>query len=541
MSAQRVGPAPVALTNVVLILADDLGFSDLGCYGGEIDTPNLDQLADQGARLTRFYNTARCSPSRASLLTGMHPHQTGIGILTQNDGPAGYLGTLNDRCRTAAEVLQPHGYTSHLSGKWHLASQRVTPDHGWPTRRGFDSFFGTLTGCGSYFTPGTLTRDESPAADAKSPDFYYTDAIGDDAARFVSQRTAGDPFFLYVAFTAPHWPLHAKPEDLKRYRGRYDVGWDVIRRDRLEKQRRVGVVDSDARLSPRDPLVPAWADTGDPDWQARRMEAYAAQVDCMDQNVGKILAALERHQFADDTLVIFLSDNGASYEELPLGGESFKKRTDIFPGVARGGEPIRLGNTPDIVPGPEDTYASYGRAWANASNTPYRLYKEYVHEGGIAAPFIVRWPNGPVAPGAVVTTALQLVDVLPTILDALDLPVPDGDDKTGVLPLAGRSFLSDLAGRPTDEAPLFWEHLGNAAIRRGAWKLVRQYGQPWELYDIRADPIEEADLSAAHPAVASDLAQQWELWAQQSGVRPWAQILAAYQQRGLTEDVARGS
>src|SRR5689334_9795339 len=406
--------------NVVLVLVDDMGFSDIGCYGGEIGTPNLDRLAKGGVRLSQFYNTARCSPSRASLLTGLHPHQTGIGILTNDDSPRGYTGTINERCVTIAEVLQAAGYATCLCGKWHLASEMKQPNDAWPTRRGFDRFFGTLTGCGSFFQPGTLTRGETNVeSEALRPDFFYTDAISDEAVAFIRERDARKPFFLYVAYTAPHWPLHAKDEDMAKYRGRFDDGWDVLRERRLERLREAGILGDCAALSERDPTQPSWSSAQYKDWQAKRMEAYAAQIDRMDQGVGRILAALEEARALDDTLFIFLSDNGASDEALPLVKlEQFKTRTDILRTRTRDGREVRFGNEPSIVPGGEDTYASYGRAWANLSNTPFRYYKQWTHEGGIATPLVVHWPSGGLRSGSVVKTACQLVDVLPTVLEA---------------------------------------------------------------------------------------------------------------------------
>jgi arylsulfatase A-like enzyme len=257
--------------NVVVILVDDMGYSDIGCYGGEIPTPNLDRLAAGGVRMSQFYNTARCSPSRASLLTGLHPHQTGIGILTEDQRPYGYPGTINDRCATMAEVLRGGGYATYMSGKWHLCGRMDQPNGAWPTRRGFDRFFGTIVGAGNYWNPNTLTRDESPVTDEEmGPDFFYTDAIGSAAADFITTHAAthaaGDakdrPFFLYTAFTAPHWPLHASEADIEAMRGRYAEGWDVLRERRNNRQVELGVLDSAWALSDRDPDVRATRRSG---------------------------------------------------------------------------------------------------------------------------------------------------------------------------------------------------------------------------------------------------------------------------------------
>src|ERR1700727_800315 len=303
--------------NVVLILADDLGYSDLGCYGGEIRTPTLGRLGRDGIRFTQFFNTARCSPSRASLLTGLHPHQTGIGVLTDNDGPQGYPGSLNDRCATLAEMLGADAYATGLSGKWHMSSSVWEPTDSWPTRRGFQHFYGTLSGCGSYYQPTTLFRGERDASEELArPGFFYTDAIADDAAAFIAEQAACRPFFCFAAFTAPHWPLHASEQDLAEYDGVYERGWDVLRLERLERQRREGIVAADFELSERDPVVPDWSEEENQEWQARRMRVYAAQVQRLDRGIGRVLESLQRGGVRENTGGVFLSDNSASAEAL---------------------------------------------------------------------------------------------------------------------------------------------------------------------------------------------------------------------------------
>ncbi|MET0683407.1 MAG: arylsulfatase [Casimicrobiaceae bacterium] len=535
----------MARPNVVLVLVDDMGFSDIGCYGGEIHTPNIDRLARAGVRFSQFYNTARCSPSRASLLTGLHPHQTGIGILTNDDRPRGYPGTINERCVTLAEVLKAAGYATCLSGKWHLASEMRTPNAAWPTRRGFDRFFGTLTGCGSFFQPGTLTRgEENVEHEALDPDFYYTDAITEAASAFIRDTRAarpGQPFFLYVAYTAPHWPLHSREEDVAKYRGTFDAGWDVLRERRMQRLRELGILDDSAALSQRDERQPAWNDAEYKEWQVRRMEVYAAQIDRMDRGVGRILATLEQGAALNDTLVIFLSDNGASDEVLPLVKlERFKERSDILRVRTRDGREVRVGNEPAVVPGGEDTYASYGRAWANLSNTPFRYYKRWVHEGGIATPFIVHWPAGRLSQGQVVRAPFQLTDVMPTILEATGAAYPSRFNGHGITPLEGRSLLPALRGKTPPDGTLYWEHTGNAAIRRGQWKLVRDYPQPWELYDLSKDRSELRDLAARHPDLVAELAGEWQVWADRVGVLPWEVTVNLYAERGQPPREAMG-
>jgi arylsulfatase A-like enzyme len=521
--------------NIILVLADDLGFSDLGCYGGEIPTPALDELGRSGVRLSQFYNTARCSPSRASLLTGLHPHQTGIGVLTRPDLPHGYPGTLDPACATIAERLRAHGWKTWMSGKWHLAGDAGTPNDSWPTRRGFDRFFGTLAGCGSYYDPQTLTRQESPATDAvDDPGFYYTEAIAREAAGWIDEHTAQDsatPYFLYLAFTAPHWPLHAPPEAIEANRGRFDDGWDALREKRLARMVEEGIIADGTTLSDRDPSQPAWTDAGDKEWQALRMETYAAQVHALDEGVRRVLDAVDRSGRTEDTVVVFISDNGASAEELPIGTpEQFATKDAVLRGGTRGGRPVRAGNDPSVGPGPEDTYASYGVPWANLSNTPLRKYKRWVHEGGISTPFLMSWPAGGLAERHIVHTPFQLVDVVPTLLDAAGIDDRDGTE--------GRSMLPALRGGDANAVPLYWEHVGNAAIRVGRWKLVRDHPGAWELYDIEQDRTELDDRADERPVLTAELAHQWQQWADRVGVLDWHEMLARYRDEGRPPQLA---
>ncbi len=530
--------------NVVLILADDMGFSDLGCYGGEISTPNLDALGRSGVRFSHFYNTARCSPSRASLLTGLHPHQTGIGVLTSDDRPDGYRGNLNRQCVTLAEILRDQGYATCLSGKWHLASDIHTPNDAWPTRRGFDTFFGTLAGCCSYYQPGTLVRGEQDAsAEMAAPEFFYTDAIATEATNFVeAHRLPGSPpFFLYVAFTAPHWPLHSPEADIRRYDHAFDEGWDALRVERLKRLVGEGILPPDTVLSDRDPTQPAWDEAAEKGWQALRMQTYAAQVERLDSGVGQIIAMLKETGKFENTLLIFLSDNGASSEDLPLFSlEKFRARADLVPATTKSGEPVRIGNSPDIVPGPADTYGSYGRAWANLSNTPFRFYKRWVHEGGIATPLIIHWPGAGLDAGAIVDQPFQLVDVVPTVLEATRSSYPLRSVGWPIDDLEGRSMLGALRGEVSDPVPLFWEHTGNAAIRLGKWKLVREYPGDWELYDLEKDRTETSDLATEKLHIVASLSRQWQEWADRVGVVPWETILRIYHERGMEDIEAAG-
>lgn len=527
--------------NIVIILNDDMGFSDIGCYGGEVQTPNLDRLAKDGLRYSQFYNTARCSPSRASLMTGLHPHQTGIGILTYDTGPEGYAGDLNRNCVTMAEVLREAGYGTYLSGKWHVAKNLTEPTDSWPLQRGFDQFYGTIIGAGSFYYPNTLTRGNENIEHeaANDPEFFYTDAISDQAADFIREHhaaTPDKPLFQYVTYTAPHWPLHAHPEDIAKYKGRFDDGWDKLREQRLERLVRAGILDKSWMLTDRDPSQPAWEDAAQKEWLLRCMEVYAAQIDRMDQGIGRILAALEETGRLDNTLVIFLSDNGACAEDIPEGVDLRSLVDDLMiaRGETRDGHTVRLGNDPTIMPGAEDTYQSYGVAWANLSNTPFRLYKHWIHEGGIATPLIAHWPDGIKQKGGLRHVPGQLPDLMATVLEVSGAHYPETFKGNAILPLEGVSLVKSFAADQDRSAPLFWEHEGNAAVRVGKWKLVRQYPKAWELYDMEADRTEMRDLAAEHPDRVAAMKAQYETWAKRCGVIPREKILEEMAKLGGT-------
>jgi arylsulfatase len=501
LAAGPTGAPPAeaaARPNVVVIMADDLGFSDLGSYGGEIPTPNLDRLAAEGVRFTQFYNAARCSPSRASLLTGRTPHAVGIGHL---NGPGTYPGDLDRGTPTVAERLREAGYATYMTGKWHLTPW-PGPGHNHPTRRGFDRFYGILASIRSYYDPPSLTRDDRPLPPPDG-DYHFTDAVSDAAAAFVREHDASKPFFLYVAHAAPHWPIHAREADVVRHLERYRAGWDAARRERHRRLADLGLVA--APLAPRDERVAPWESAAPKEWLARRMAVYAAMIEQMDRGVGRLLEVLEQRGMAKNTLVLFLSDNGGCAEEIGPEGRSqhFRRRT-------RDGRKVRLGNGTDILPGPEDTYASYGLEWAHVSNTPFRLFKSFVHEGGIATPFIARWP-GVIQAGTMSRQVGHVIDVLPTLLAAAGVP-PPGLEGTGL-----------FDGDPDQPRTLFWEHEGNRAVRRGDWKLVGVHGGPWELYDLAKDRTELSDLAATQPGLVRELASLYDGWAARSGVKPWTE------------------
>ncbi len=518
--------ATAAKPNVMVILADDMGYSDVGCFGGEIRTPNIDRLAANGLRFTHFHNAARCCPSRASLLTGLYPHQTGVGDMMSDGGADGYRGDLNRRCLTLAELLRTAGYRTFGAGKWHV-TRFLPPDgprHNWPRQRGFDRYFGTITGAGSYYEPDTLVRgDESVEAPAG---FFYTDAIAAETAGFVREhcRTSpGSPFFSYVAFTAPHWPLHAPADDVARCRGRFDKGWDVLRQERYARLVDMGIVDRRWRLSERDERVRPWADAPDKAWHARRMEVYAAQVERMDAGIGQILSALESCGVLDQTLILFLSDNGGCHEELTPSWENYflRGREKVARARTRAGKPVRFFNDPAVMPGPDDTYQSYGYPWANLSNTPFRLFKHWTHAGGVATPLVAHWPAGIRARGELRHQHGHIIDIMATCVDISGASYPRSRDNQPVTPLEGVSLVPAFDGRPLRRDAIFWEHEGNRAVLTDVWKLVSRGARgEWELYDVRADRTETHDRSQGNPDVVRDLHEQWASWANRTGVLP---------------------
>ncbi|ASS67526.1 MULTISPECIES: arylsulfatase [unclassified Paenibacillus] len=523
-------PEQTTKPNVVLILNDDMGYSDLGCFGGEIDTPHLDRLAAGGIRLTQFYNTARCCPSRASLLTGLHPHQSGVGLMLENLNEDAYAGSLNDRCVTIAEVLKESGYRTYMSGKWHLSASKSAPAPSWPAQRGFDEFYGTIAGACSYFQPTTLCRNNDNIEDEVAGDagYYYTDAISEQAVRFLDRHHAEapeQPFFLYAAYTAPHWPLHAPEATIRKYEGRFDAGWDRLRSERLERMKALGIVREDLQLSPRDEEAPAWDEASEREWELRAMEVYAAQIDRMDQGIGTIVDALERSGRLDNTLLIFLADNGGCAEQLGLDSERWLLDSLIAASHDREGGRVVFGNDKRLLPGGESTYQSYGLPWANLSNTPFRLYKHWIHEGGISTPLILHWPERVADPGGLRHSPGQLTDIMATIAEAAGAAYPDLYRGRSIPPMEGVSLLRLLDGEADRNAPMFWEHEGNAAVRIGSWKLVRRHPGPWELYDLASDRAELRDLSAAYPERAAQMAARYESWADRCGVKPREEIL----------------
>ena len=529
--------------NVILVMADDMGWSDIGCYGSEIETPNLDRLAQNGLRFTQFYNTGRCCPTRASLLTGTYPHQAGIGHMMNDTGLPGYKGDLGSNVQTIAEVLRPAKYSTYLSGKWHV-TPKVQPgasQHNWPRQRGFDRFYGTIHGAGSFFDPNSLTRDNtliSPYADKeyKPKVFYYTDAINDHATRFINEHKSENPFFLYVAHTAPHWPMHALPEDIEKYKGRYDQGWEKIREARYQKQLDIGLIDPMWKLSPRD--AEPWKDAKNKKWDIRNMEVYAAMVDRLDQGLGRVISALKKRNIFDNTLIIFIADNGGCAEgmgrregiqykdsdpEILKPMKATDLQMDMIPKRTRDGVVIKQGT--EVMTGGADTYHGYGKAWANVSNTPFRQYKHWVHEGGISTPLVAHWPKGIAQKlrGKFEHQPAHLIDLMATCVDLAKADFPEEKNGEKIVPMQGVSLKPAFSGKTFKRPnPIFWEHEGNRAIRIGKWKLVAKGANGnWELYDLDADRSELNDLSEKHPDRTTEMASIWETWAIEANAKPW--------------------
>ena len=483
--------------NIVVILADDMGYSDVGCYGSEIATPNINALAKRGVRFTQCYNTARCCPSRASLLTGLYAHQAGVGHMVEDDGLPGYRGKLNDKCVTIAEVLKAAGYQTFMAGKWHIGEGK---GH-LPRDRGFERFYGIPQGGSNYFKPQkgrTLMLDDDAVAPFAG--WYATNAYADYAVKFLDEAKGKDaPFFLYAAFTAPHWPLQALPEDIAKYKDKYAMGWDEVREKRHQRQIEMGLVEKAWELSPR----------GDGAWEkltaeekaekAGRMAVYAAQVDRLDQNIGRILAKIKEMGAEDNTMVVFLSDNGGCAEVVEQGEKG-------------------------AVLGTKESFCSYGLPWANASNTPFRMYKHFVHEGGIATPLIVRWPAGLGAGGTISREVVHEMDLMATACAVSGAKYPEKFGGKEITPLEGVSLLPVLEGKKwAGHAYLCWEHEGNRALRQGKWKIVEKHGsnKGWELYDLETDRTELVNLAEKEPEKVKELAGLYEAWAKRCGVVAW--------------------
>lgn len=523
--------------NIIIILADDLGYSDLGCYGGEINTPALNNLAENGLRFTQFYNASRCCPSRASLLTGLYPHQAGIGGMTMDKGLVGYRGYLTENTVTIAEVLKKVGYHTGMVGKWHVSNTieqekeeqlkwlahqisypAFSPLSQYPVNRGFDKYYGNIWGVVDFFDPFSLVNGTKPV-ESVPKDYYHTIAIGDTAIAYVDDFTRDDkPFFLYVAHTAPHWPLHALPQDIKKYDDTYKVGWDAIRKGRYQKMLKSGLINGEtAPLSQRMFPDKQWENNPDKEWDARAMAVHAAMVDRMDQTIGKLIEKLKEKGELDNTLIFFLSDNGASYEIPAKYGPGFDRA-----GSTRDGRKVIFPVEKEALPGPQTVHAGIGPEWANVANTPLRYYKSKEHEGGIATPFIVHWPKKINKKGTITNQPGHVIDIMATCLDVSGAVYPKTFEGRKITPIQGKSLLPAFLGKKQKgHDVLFWEHLGASAIRQGDWKLVKlTQKSEWELYNLAKDRTEVNDLAGKYPEKVKELSVLWQKMANDLNVLP---------------------
>ncbi len=494
----------VVPTNIIVMLADDMGYSDLSCFGSEVPTPQIDRLGQEGATFTQFYNGARCCPTRASLLTGVYPHQAGVGYMTANWGDGSYQGHLNQEVLTMGEVMQRNGYTTFHTGKWHVGNHR---NNQTPNARGFDQswwrqgrvhYFDTSPGM-IYLNDSTWTTDD--------PDYYLTDYTADYAIRFMEQAVeSGQPFFGYIGWDACHWPLHAKEEHITLYRDQYRKGWDVLREERISAQRELGLLDDQWDLPGRDPALPAWEDipADEQDEWVAKMAAYAGQLHSLNDNIGRITQRVEELGIADNTVILFLFDNGACAEAIGW-------------------------NNPH-TPGTPESYIAYHMPWANLSNTPFRSYKHFLYEGGISTPMLM-W-GGPV-PEKKVTAMAHILDIMPTVVDLAGGEYPTDP---AIPPMEGQSLVPLLQDDQQEVHDwMFWEHEGNRAVRYGNWKLVSRFAhdttyfqrwhfpvevrnQEWELYNVEDDRTELHELSAEHPDLVAEMSARWQTWANRVGV-----------------------
>lgn len=523
--------------NIIVILADDLGYSDLGCYGGEIHTPNLDRLASEGVRFTHFYNASRSCPTRASLLTGLYQHQAGIGRMTFDNHLPGYRGTLSHNAVTIAEVLKTAGYRTSMIGKWHVAETPLREDQrdwlnhqvfhdtfsdleNYPVNRGFDTHYGTIYGVVDYFDPFSLVEGEAPVNEV--PEGYYiTQSLSDRAVKEVKEYAKDErPFFMYLAYTAPHWPLQALPEDIARYEDTYKAGWEAIRNARYERQREMGLFgDQEDFLSPRQ-FNDRWEDNPDAEWDARAMAVHAAMVDRMDQGIGSLIDALEETGQLDNTLILFLSDNGCSSEIC----QNFIPGANDRPDMTRDGRPVVYPKDKEVLPGPETTYASLGPKWANVANTPFRFWKAKAYEGGICTPMIAHWPDGIRRNiGGITEEYGHVMDIMATCVELAGAEYPETYKGNEIIPMEGISLVPIFTrGHREGHEYLGFEHFHERAfISADGWKIVRpKHKGKWELYDLNKDRSEQHDIADLHPEKVAEMVAAYEEWARRCMVEP---------------------
>lgn len=519
--------------NIVVIMADDMGYSDIGCFGSEIATPNLDRLAAEGIRLTQFHNTSRCCPSRASLMTGLYSHQAGVGHMMADDSLPGYRGFISNNAVTMAEVLSASGYHSIISGKWHAGY----PEHAWPMKRGFDRHYGSNGTTGHYFgvaegrlyiiddtiqeVPGPWvecgTIRYKPLYNEDGSRWYATDAYTDRAMRYIRELRESEPdrpFFLYLPYTAPHWPLHAFEEDIAKYEGTYMKGWDTLRARRYHKMIDQGIISPDWQLSERNELAEDWSMLSDEEKgnYDRLMAVYAAMIDRMDQNIGRLIDFLEATGDLDRTIIMFFSDNGGCHEPVDR-------------------------DAPGVLAGTPDSYVGYKHSWANASNTPLRWFKKYAHEGGSSSPFVAWYPDL-IPAGVIDHQVAHIIDIMPTVCELAGADYPEAYKGNEIIPVEGISLVPVLKGETRQgHDRLFWEHEGNRAVREGKWKLVSRFDKreqvhlPWELYNIDSDRSETNDLSGSEPELVKRLEAAYFEWADRCNVMEYNELTSVRNQR----------
>lgn len=523
--------------NILVILADDMGFSDLGCYGGEIQTPNLNKLAEEGLRFTHFYNTSRSCPTRASLLTGLYQHQAGIGRMTFDEHQPGYRGTMTHNGVTIAEALKDNGYQTAWVGKWHIAETPLRPDQrqwlahqvqydefapkdNYPINRGFQDCYGTIYGVVDYFDPFSLISGNKPV-NSVPDDYYSTIALADTAVAYVNKYAETDkPFFMYLAFHSPHWPLHALPEDIEKYKDTYKDGWQAVREARYQRMKEMKLFgDADNFLSPRQ-FADTWEENPDKEWDARAMAVHAAMVDRMDQEIGRVIETLRKNGQLDNTLILFMSDNGCSNEDC----QNYSEGENDRPAETRDGRKIVYPRQKEVMPGPETSYASVGARWANAANTPFRFWKAKSYEGGICTPMIAHWPKGIKQPKGSVTTQMgHVMDIMATCLDITGTQYPKEYNGHQIIPLAGQSLNPIFkTGSRKGHRELCFEHFNEKAlIDASGWKIVWPNNKKaWELYDLNNDRSEMHDLSAQYPDKVKEMVARYETWEKDHMVEP---------------------
>jgi arylsulfatase len=531
--------------NIVVILADDMGYSDLGCYGGEVQTPNLDKLAQNGLRFSRFYNAGKSCPTRSALLTGLYSHQAGVGRMTFDDRLSGYRGNLTHNGVTIAEAVRTAGYQTGMIGKWHVSETPLREDQrqwlahraehdeythrdNYPTQRGFQNFYGTIYGVVDYFDPFSLVNGEEPVRSVPKG-YYSTVALADSAVAYLDRfNKSDDPFFMYLAFHSPHWPLHALPEDIKKYEDTYKVGWETIRNQRYERIKKAGIFNMTGDFLSERQFNDAWADDSTAAWDAHAMAVHAAMVDRMDQEIGKVIRTLEKNGQLDNTLILFLVDNGCSSESCQMYSEGENDR----PAEMRNGEPVIYPRKKETLPGTENVWASVGAKWANVANTPFRLWKGTMYEGGVCTPAIAYWPKGlKVKKGSVTSEPCHVIDIMATCLELSGAVYPKTYNGNEIIPLEGKSFLSVLKTGKRDKRHeiIGFEHFREKAlIADDGWKIVqrpRNGEWEWELYDLNTDRTEMHNVAVQHPDKVKQLVEQYRAWMERCMVVPAPELL----------------